>query len=101
MLGYFFMKYFLLLAALLFPLPVLAADESTFTVLTYNIKGLPSFIAGSYDEERYSEIGAILADRQKKGDAPDIVLLQESFVERTRELRERAAYPYIAKGPDA
>lgn len=93
------MKRFLLLALL--PLRLFAAEETTFTVLTYNIKGLPAFIAQGYEESRFGEIGRILAERQKKGDGPEIVLLQESFVDRTAELRELAAYPFTAKGPDS
>jgi endonuclease/exonuclease/phosphatase family metal-dependent hydrolase len=69
--------------------------------LSYNIKGLPSIALGKYDENRYAEIGRRLAERQKEGRGFDFVLLQESFSERTKELREVAGYPFMAKGPEA
>lgn len=70
-------------------------------MLSYNIKGLPSFAANGYDEDRFADIGQILAKRNAEGNGPDIVALQESFVSRTAELRALAAYPFVAKGPDA
>jgi endonuclease/exonuclease/phosphatase family metal-dependent hydrolase len=76
-------------------------EKRTLTVLSYNIKGLPPFAAKGYDQDRYADIGRILAQRMKEGAAPDIVLLQESFVDRTRELRKIAGYPYVAEGPRA
>jgi endonuclease/exonuclease/phosphatase family metal-dependent hydrolase len=71
----------------------------SLNVLTYNIKGLPSFAAQGYDENRYGDIGRILAKRMKGGNGPDVVLLQESFVSRTAELRAIAGYPFYAQGP--
>lgn len=78
-----------------------SAELRTISVLSYNIKGLPDVVNDGYDQDRYADIGRILRDRLKKGTAPDVVLLQESFVERTKELRELSAYPYVAKGPEA
>lgn len=77
------------------------APRLELSVLSYNIKGLPSFAANGYDEDRFADIGQILAKRNAEGKAPDIVALQESFVSRTAELRALAAYPFVAKGPDA
>lgn len=81
--------------------PQLNPLKKALTVLSYNIKGLPSIALGDYDENRYGEIGKILAERSKSGKSPDIVVLQESFSERTRELREAAKYPHVAEGPRA
>lgn len=81
--------------------PLASATTAELRVLTYNIKGLPAVFAEGYSEERYAEIGRILAERRLAGDAPDLVFLQESFVARTKELRDRAGYPFEAKGPDS
>ncbi len=96
---------FLFLLLFLWPLAsfgkaAVFSNKLTLRVLTYNIKGLPTFAAPDYDEDRYADIGRILARRQKEGTAPDLVLLQESFVVRTKELRDHANYPHIARGPD-
>lgn len=72
-----------------------------FGVLSYNIKGLPGFAAPGYDEDRYGDIGRLLAERNLGGRGPDIVALQESFVARTAELRALAGFAHSAKGPDA
>jgi endonuclease/exonuclease/phosphatase family metal-dependent hydrolase len=81
-------------------IPVLATSLN-FSVLSYNIKGLPSFAAPGFDEDRYGDIGKILAERNLRGAGPDIVALQESFTARTAELRAIANFRYSAKGPDA
>ncbi|RZA09047.1 MAG: hypothetical protein EOP11_02945 [Proteobacteria bacterium] len=79
-----------------------ASDPSLkFRVLSYNIKGLPSFAAPGFDEDRYGDIGKILADRNLSGSGPDIVALQESFTSRTAELRALANFSFVAKGPGA
>ena len=44
-------------------------------VLVYNIKDFPAPILG--DGSRAEEIGRLLAERRERGDAPDIVLIQE------------------------
>jgi endonuclease/exonuclease/phosphatase family metal-dependent hydrolase len=77
------------------------APKISFRVLSYNIKGLPAFAAPGFDEDRYGDIGRILAERNLAGSGPDIVTLQESFVSRTAELRALANFAYTAKGPDA
>ncbi len=69
-------------------------------VLSYNIKGLPKFAGGYRSKTRFKEIGQILLDRKSSGNAPDIVLLQESFIKETSDLRSLASYPYAVKGPN-
>lgn len=63
-------------------------------VLTYNIRGLP-LIA---DLDRLGRIGEILAERRRRGEEPDVVVLQEAFVEESRRVRSRAGYPYVVDG---
>lgn len=75
------------------------AGQKVIRVLSFNIKGLPYIIDRQYDEDRFRDIGKILAERRRAGTAPDIVFLQESFIPRTGELRKEAAYPYAVQGP--
>jgi endonuclease/exonuclease/phosphatase family metal-dependent hydrolase len=80
--------------------PVLAQGLKLH-VMSYNIKGLPGFLtSGEYKSERYGMIGKLLAERAAKGDAPDVVLIQEAFTENTRALLKAARYPHLAQGPE-
>jgi endonuclease/exonuclease/phosphatase family metal-dependent hydrolase len=63
-------------------------------VLSYNIKGLPLIT----DLDRLRRIGEILAERRRAGDEPDVVLLQEAYVEEARRVRNRAGYPHSIVG---
>ena len=92
------------LALVLLSVPSLAfqqvnANTVRLRILTYNIKGLPSPINPGWDQDRFKDIGEILAARKQAGNAPDIVFLQESFGERTLELQQAANYPFVATGP--
>lgn len=96
------------LAALAFLLASSAAAQAPeqgrvfiLKVLSYNVKGTPVAAFQGYPHDRYAKIGRILAARLKAGDGPDVVLIQESFVPRTRRLREEAGYPHEARGPRA
>jgi endonuclease/exonuclease/phosphatase family metal-dependent hydrolase len=88
---------FLLLVALFSP-SLFAAGEETLRIMNYNIQGLP---LPGYDPSRYRDIGKALAKRRAEGTAPQVVALEESFADRTVELREEAGYPYIGWGPPA
>ena len=63
-------------------------------VLSYNVKGLPLLT----DLDRLKRIGEILAERRRRGEEPDIVLLQEAFAKKSRRVRNRAGYPYAIEG---
>ena len=78
---------------------VVNANTVRIRILTYNIKGLPGLLEPDWDQERFKDIGEILASRRKAGNAPDMVLLQESFSDRTLDLQRAAGYPFVAKGP--
>jgi endonuclease/exonuclease/phosphatase family metal-dependent hydrolase len=75
-------------------------SKQAFHMMSFNIKGLPSFILNSdYKDARYALIGKLLAARAIKGDAPDVVLLQEAFTELTASLIEASGYTNKAEGP--
>lgn len=80
--------------------PAAAAGEPARTaeldVLSYNIKGLPLIT----DLDRLARIGEILAERRRRGDEPDVVVLQEAFVRESARVRRLAGYPYALRGPD-
>lgn len=88
------MLFFLLL---LLPHPISASllEKSSLHVVSYNIKGLPSFVMGSgYNDARYALIGKLLAQKSS-----EVVLLQEAFSDLTPSLLAAAGYPHMAEGP--
>lgn len=84
-------------------LPALAGDHnvaSDFSVLTYNVKGLPWPIASSRAEP-LRRIGGRLAMLRAQGRQPMIVMLQEAFTGQAKALGDQAGYRYQAVGPSA
>lgn len=77
--------------------PPVGPDHGSFIlrVMTYNVHGLP---LPGIDPTRYADIGKILGERRREGNAPHIVALQEAFDSRTDELNAAAAYPFGARG---
>lgn len=84
--------------AVLAATPPTAAETVTVRVLSYNINDLP-WPLRKKAKKQMKYIGNDLARRQNEGTAPDIVLLQEAFTDRTKKLIKNANYPYVAKGP--
>lgn len=72
----------------------------SLSVMTYNIKGLPWPVA-SGRAEAVAEIGHRLATMRSSSNQPHIVLLQEAFGDKGREVGERAGYPFIVTGPQS
>lgn len=69
-------------------------------VMTYNVHGLPWPFARGRD----SAFGAIeqrLAAMRKYGTQPKIVVLQEAFTERAKEIGRNSGYRFIVNGPSA
>ena len=64
-------------------------------VLTYNVKALPVLT----HLDRLERIGEILAERRRRGDEPDVVVLQEAFAREAKRVRSRAGYPHAIRGP--
>ena len=75
-----------------------AAGEFTLRVLSYNINGLP---LGLSDSTRYADVGRILKRWRREGTAPHVVLIQEAFEGRTREVALEAGYPVAIRGTPA
>jgi len=67
-----------------------------FSVLSYNVQGVPLI---SKNHWRLNLIGELLAQRRAKGTEPDVVLIQEAFAKRSRDLVAIADYPYVVYGP--
>ncbi len=97
------MKYILLLTLSFFVQQTLLAQTLNvpFTVLSYNIKGLPHITAPTWSNERYSIMAKILKQRITDKTAPDVVLLQEAFSKDTLPLIQQSGYPYYAQGPSS
>lgn len=63
-------------------------------ILSYNVKSLPML----RDAPRLRQIGRMLAERRRRGDEPDVVLLQEAFSGDAERIRARAGYAYQVVG---
>jgi exonuclease III len=74
--------------------------DGELSVLTYNVKGLPWPLANDRPQALQ-----LIAERLKKlrsaGRHPEVVLLQEAFIDDARNIGELAGYGYIAEGPSA
>ncbi len=73
-----------------------APDE--ITVLTYNVKGLPWPVARGRPEALRA-IGNQLAAMRRAGRQPDVVVLQEAFVDEAKVIGALAGYRYRVDGP--
>jgi endonuclease/exonuclease/phosphatase family metal-dependent hydrolase len=73
-----------------------SANQKVITILSYNVHGLPPVLAPV--PERFARIGDVLAKRRAQGTEPDVIVLQEMFTPRTKEIIERSGYPYVYKG---
>lgn len=69
------------------------------TILSYNVKGLPAF-AGVTDD-RYADIGKELKKLREQKRQPAIVLLQEAFVGKTKDIEKNSGYANVARGPSS
>lgn len=85
-------------------LPVEIFPEQSFdgrlSVLTYNVKGLPWPLAIGRSQA-LREIAENLKELRAKGLQPEIVLLQEAFIDDARNIGKLSGYRYIADGPSA
>lgn len=75
------------------------AATADLTVMTYNVKGLPWPIA-SGRPQALRAIGVELAKMRARGDQPQVVVLQEAFVDDAKAIGALAGYRYRATGTD-
>lgn len=75
-----------------------AKAASDFSVMTYNVKGLPWPVA-SGRPEALRQIGQRLAQLRAAGRQPMVVVLQEAFTAEAKSIGARAGYPYQVQGP--
>jgi endonuclease/exonuclease/phosphatase family metal-dependent hydrolase len=75
-----------------------ASKSVTLSVMTYNVEGLPWPVRGKRGSA-LKAIGHELAAMQAKGEAPDVVLIQEGFRDEVWDLIDESGYPYVARGP--
>jgi len=72
--------------------------STTLEVLTFNIEGL-GWPARRGRGPSLEQIGATLAELNKRGKAPDVILVQEMFSPAAVRAVTQAGYPYRAWGP--
>jgi len=70
----------------------------TFSVMTYNVEGLPWPIRKKRGSA-LKKIGHELAALRSRGEEPDVVLIQEGFRGEIWDLIDESGYPYVARGP--
>lgn len=77
---------------------ILRETGRDFTVLSYNVKGLPWPIAKGRNEA-LREIGRELGRMRREDRQPDVVLIQEGFTRDIEALMRESGYAYRASGP--
>jgi endonuclease/exonuclease/phosphatase (EEP) superfamily protein YafD len=75
-----------------------SANHASLSVMTYNVKGLPWPIARNRDAA-FEKIEARLLALRKENVQPHIIVLQEAFTERAKQIGSRSGYRYFASGP--
>src|SRR5688572_28767412 len=78
--------------------PATGEHRVSLSILIYNVADLPWPLASDRDDA-LRRIGEELFALRRAGNAPDIVLLQEAFTDRSDEIRARAGYGFAARGP--
>lgn len=74
------------------------APAAAFSIMSYNVKGLPWPIAVGRDQA-ISAIGQHLAAMRAIGVQPRVVLLQEAFRDTAKALGRAAGYRFVVTGP--
>jgi endonuclease/exonuclease/phosphatase family metal-dependent hydrolase len=76
-----------------------ASSDSGFSVLTYNVHGLPWPLTTGRTEA-FARIEERLLRLRSAGAQPHVVVLQEAFSDGAREIGAIAGYRYVVDGPD-
>lgn len=80
------------------PPPTQAAKDAEFTVMIYNVEGLP-WPARSGRSPRLRMIGERLARMNREGRAPDVLLIQEAFSPAAIRMIRDSGYLHAVPGP--
>ncbi|MEJ2457685.1 MAG: endonuclease/exonuclease/phosphatase family protein [Novosphingobium sp.] len=75
-----------------------ACRAGDFSVMTYNVAGLPWPLAKK-PASALRAIGERLAMMRARGCAPAVTVLQEAFSRNAKAIATRAGYPYVVEGP--
>jgi endonuclease/exonuclease/phosphatase family metal-dependent hydrolase len=78
--------------------PTIDGVSTTLDVLTFNVEGLPWPARGGR-APALKKIGTILAQLNRRGEAPDVILVQEMFSRAAIRAMSHAGYRYRAWGP--
>lgn len=70
------------------------------SILTYNVKGLPWPVATGR-ASAFEAIERRLVGLRAVGEQPHVVVLQEAFTDRAKQIGVRSGYPFRATGPAA
>ncbi|MCB2109239.1 MAG: endonuclease/exonuclease/phosphatase family protein [Rhodobacteraceae bacterium] len=73
---------------------------SQLRVMTYNVEGLP-WPARFGRDRAIDKIAERLRQMNRDGLGPDILVIQEGFIDEVRKIGEDGEYPYIIAGPRA
>lgn len=74
------------------------AKNVSLSVMTYNVKGLPWPIVRNRDAA-FEKIESRLSALRKEKAQPHVIVLQEAFTERAKQIASKSGYRYIANGP--
>ena len=79
-------------------MPDAAVPSADFSVLTYNVKGLPWPVATDR-QHPLRAIGQRLAAMRMLGQHPSVVVVQEAFTRDAKAIAALAGYAYFVEGP--
>ena len=74
------------------------AENASLSVMTYNVHGVPWPIARNRGAA-FEKIETRLSALRKKNAQPHVIVLQEAFTERAKQIASISGYRYIANGP--
>lgn len=78
----------------------LAKETASVSVMTYNVNGLPwPFASGR--AQAFAQIETRLRSMRAVGFQPQVIVLQEAFTARAKQIGRNAGYRFIANGPSS
>jgi hypothetical protein len=80
--------------------PASMLASGTLRVMSYNIEGLPSPVKADRAAS-LERMGDRLAALRRAGRGPQVVMLQEAFIDPAHPIEATGGYRYVARGPSA